>query len=178
MLEYVNYYNYCYHYYHFSYNWVTVKCKRVMDIYRFYQLSSAEYIGFQLIKNDISCKVYCSVLYCIVLFLRKKKGCLLNHTLAACYLHASFSVQRRLCCLTTVEFKWLSQSKLISSHHTSNAGARRVLLTLASRGLAVLRKHHRLGDFNNRNLFPHEFWSLSFKIKAELVSSEASLLGL
>lgn len=172
MLEYVNYYNYCYHYYHFFYNWVTVKCKRVMDIYRFYQLSSAEYIGFQLIKNDISCKVI------IVLYLRKKKGCLLNLTLAACYLHASFSVQRRLCCLTTVEFKWLSQSKLISSHHTSNAGARRVLLTLASRGLAVLRKHHRLGDFNNRNLFPHEFWSLSFKIKAELVSSEASLLGL
>lgn len=143
-----------------------------MDMYIFYQLSSAEYIGFQLIENDISCKVI------IVLSLRKKKGCLLNCTLAACYLHASFLVQRRLCCLTTVEFKWLSQSKLISSYHTSKAGARRALLTLASRDLAVIRKRHRPGDFNNRNLFSHEFWSLSLKIKAELVSSEASLLGL
>lgn len=80
--------------------------------------------------------------------------------------------------LTTIEFKWVSQSKLISSRHMSNAGDGRALLTLASRGLPVIRKYHRPGDFNNRNLFPASSGVYSFKIKVERVSSEASLLGL
>lgn len=91
-------------------------------------------IAFQLIENDISCKVI------IVLSLRKKKGCLL--TVPWLLVTSMHSFQFRVGCavVTTIEFKWISQSKLISSCHMSNAGDGRALLTLASRGLAVLRK--------------------------------------
>lgn len=45
------------------------KCKVVMDIYIFDQLLSAACGMFQLISNDIDCKVI------VVLTLRKKNGC-------------------------------------------------------------------------------------------------------
>lgn len=40
-------------------------------------------------------------------------------------------------------------------------------------------KHHRLGDLNNQNLFPHSPGGNKSKIKlAGIAASEASLLGL
>ena len=73
-----------------------------------------------------------------VLSLRKKKGCLLTvRWLLVASMHFQLSVA---CAAVTIESKWMSQSKLISSSHMSDAGDGRALLTLASRALAVIRK--------------------------------------
>ena len=46
--------------------------------------------------------------------------------------------------------------------------------------LGLPYKDHRVGDLNNRNVFPHSSggWKSEVKVSVGLVSSEVSLLGL